>query len=320
MTLPWIDGHLDLAYLEVAGRDLLQPCDDPALACISLPDLARSPVRMAFGTIFTEPGCEGPWCYGDAAEAAFAGHRQLEIYERLESVGAVTILRDGAEIPPPERPLGLILLMEGADPIRGPEDVSWWRMRGLRLVGLTWSSGTRYAGGNASGEGMTAEGRDLVSALDASGIMHDASHLSDAAFDDLLACTDTRIVATHSNSRTVLRVDDQRNLRDDHAKEIIRRGGVIGLNLYAGFLSTDHEVSIDDCLRHIMHFCDLAGNARHVALGSDFDGGFTPEYLPRELNHPRKLTDLLHALASAGFDERDLAGFTHANWQRALAS
>ena len=318
----WIDGHLDLAAMVMAGRDIDVPCQDPDTGCISLPDLRESPIRIVFGTIYTSPAREGatddPCTYTDSATAFDRGSDQLDIYEQLEAQGAIAIVRDGLRMPEADDPLGLYILMEGADPIRNPEDAAWWHQRGLRMVGLTWSLGTRYAGGNATNVGLSGIGRELVAALDDLKIVHDASHCSEQSLEDLFDCARGTIVATHSNSRAIIGGDNQRHLLDEQAREIFARGGVIGLNLYSNFLAQDRRATISDCVDHVMHYCELAGNRKQVALGSDYDGGFTPAELPIGLEHPRDLPALAAALAEAGFNEEELLGFTHANWLRCL--
>jgi membrane dipeptidase len=318
--MKWIDGHLDLAYIAVRGKNIYEPCKNPMHECISLPDLQESEVRTIFGTICTYPK-SGPCGYekSNNREGAYeAGIEQLHIYQQLEKEGHLFIQHTGCEL---SDSLSVLLLMEGADPIRTPEDVHWWREQGLRVVGLTWAIGTRYAGGNATGGPITEMGIDLVASLDAEKIVHDASHLSDEAFEGLLQHANGTIIASHSNSRTVLCSNSERHLRDDHAKEIFSRGGVIGLNLCNQFLSKDFsesniEATIDDCVEHVMHFCELAGNKRQVALGSDFDGGFSPQYLPTNLQHPKDLGNLEVALKKAGFNEGDLASFKSGAWMR----
>lgn len=321
----WIDGHLDLAYLAVSGRDLTRPITDHAAGCISLPDLIDAGIHTCFATIYTELGTPGtPHGYADTNDrdgAHAAGLRQLEAYETLERFGHLAIIRTREDLDT-SAPIRIVLLMEGADPIRSPEEVPFWVKRGLRLVGLTWARGSRYAGGNGEPHGpLTDEGRALIRALDQHGIIHDLSHLSDEAADGVLDLATGPVIATHSNARAAMTGEasrNQRHLRDEHIRAIAERDGIIGLNLYGKFLSTGERASVDDCLRHLDHLETIAGSRRHLALGSDMDGGFPPTSLPVDLDHPRKLGRLAEALRSRGWRDAELEGFTSGNWRRLL--
>ncbi|MEY5032749.1 MAG: hypothetical protein RL354_1780 [Planctomycetota bacterium] len=215
--------------------------------------------------------------------------------------------------------LGVVLLMECADPIRSPDEVAWWHARGLRVVGMSWGHGSRYAGGNARAGGITPLGRRLVEALDAHAILHDASHLSRAAFDDLLALSDRCVIASHSNAQTLL-AESERHVTDTQIAAIRDRAGWIGLNLYGRFLAEGRRATIDDCVRQTMHVAGIAGFDR-VGLGSDLDGGFGRESLPEGIAAPRDYTILLRALEAAGFMARGgtREGFAHANLACAVA-
>ena len=132
---------------------------------------------------------------------------QLDIYEKLEASGEIRIVRTKADLDEGNEAssmVKLLLLMEGADPIRTPEEVPVWHARGLRMVGMSWWHGTRYAGGNGNQDPLTDIGVAFVRALDEAGIIHDASHLSDNAFDGLLEHARGRIVASHSNCRALI--------------------------------------------------------------------------------------------------------------------
>jgi membrane dipeptidase len=179
--------------------------------------------------------------------------------------------------------------------------------------------GTRYAGGNAAHGPLTPAGVELVAALDDLGIAHDASHLADEAFDGLLAHAAGRVVATHSNSRAVMGNDDQRHLRDDQIAAIGERDGIIGLNLFTRFLAHERRATAADCVTHVQRVADVMGHRRGVALGSDMDGGFGPESLPTDVDHPAKLDILAAALRDEGWSDDDVAGFTHGNWRRFLS-
>jgi membrane dipeptidase len=80
--------------------------------------------------------------------------------------------------------------------------------------------------------------------------------------------TEKPIIASHSNSRTLCNVS--RNLTDDMYKAICKSGGTTGINFYTGFLG--ESATIDTVCDHIIHFLNLAGDDKHVSLGSDFDG------------------------------------------------
>jgi membrane dipeptidase len=325
----WIDGHLDIAYVAEEGRDCTVASRDPLAACVTFPDLAAGRVKLALATIFTEMHAVGrPAGYGDAEDregAHAAGLRQLRWYQSMESAGHLRIVRTARDL---ERaaaclddaaaPLSIVLLMECADPIRTPDEAAWWFNEGVRVVGMSWARGSRYAGGNAVGGPLTDEGRDLVDAFDDLGILHDASHLSDESLDELLEQTSRRVVATHSNARALL-APKERHLADRHIAAIAERGGVVGLNLYGVFLAEDRPAVLEDCVRHIEHVRSLGGPGTPV-LGSDLDGGFTPKDLPEELRHPRDLERLTTALAARGTDDADLDRFRSGNWLRVLRS
>jgi membrane dipeptidase len=320
----WLDAHLDLAYLHLHGPDVAAELPDREARGVSLPALARGRVRLFLGTIFTELGADAPWGYrdhGDREGAHAAGVRQLEVYESLERAGRARIVRTAADLDAcvaaaDGAPPGIVLLMEGADPIRTPAEVAWWHARGVRAVGLTWARGSRHAGGNAAHGPLTAEGRDCVAALDAHGILHDASHLADEAFDGLCAATGARIVASHSNARRHA-ADVQRHLTDAQVAEIAARDGCVGLNLYGKFLADGRPATLADAVRHVEHAASIAGRGR-TGLGSDFDGGFAPAECAAGCGRPEELPALAGALAAAGWDAAALAGFRHGNWMRTL--
>lgn len=319
----WIDGHLDLAYLPLAGRNLRRPVDDPQIGCVSLPALRDGNVKVVFATIFTEPSTKSsePWTYpasDDVDAAKRAGLRQLDVYEQLEREGEVTIVRERDDLDR-ESPLPkLVLLMEGADPIRSPEHLTMWHERGVRIIGMTWAAGTRYAGGNsrqAHGP-LTAMGRELVHAMDELGMIHDVSHLADASFDDLLETARGPIIASHSNCRSLVS-DRQRHLRDDQIMRIGERGGVIGLNLFADFIVPDGTAAVANAIDHVERVATLMGHRRGVALGSDMDGGFPPADLVENVR-PATLHLLTDELSSRGWSSTETADFAHGNWHRFL--
>ncbi len=361
----WFDAHLDLAYLAVNGREMLGPLDPSAgphaPAAVTLESLREGGVRMALGTIFTEPGGEvGKFAEadpaGDYARAHVVGRAQLEVYltwrdrgeivlDRFASLGAgesVGEMRGGkgvAEVVPmrevarlaradrlragaQRRGIHVGILMENADPIRDPQELGWWVERGVVAIGMAWAKSSRYAGGNTTTEGLSDAGRELAAAMDKLGVVHDASHLSDRAFEELCEATDRRIVASHSNCRAITDPTgrNQRHLHDGQIREIVRRGGVVGLNVLSTFLRPDigqiGRATIGDAIRHLEHVCEIAGSTRHVGLGSDMDGGFAATRMPMGMETPRDLTLLVEGVRARGWSDAEVEGLTSGNWLR----
>lgn len=339
----WFDAHLDLAYLAINGRDMLAPLrpDLPPHppAGVTLPALRTAGVRACLATIYTQavaPGQQGAgvaerYRADDTDDAHRAGLQQLATYEAWANAGWITLL--GAA---PGGPLHVALLMEGADPIRGVDELAWWRARGVLVIGLTWALGSRYAAGNAApaldgSAGLTASGRDLVDAIDGLGMVHDISHLSFRATDQLLARARGLVIASHSNCGGLVDVNNPRHLRDDVIRELGRRrslglGGVIGLNLYSPFLVPREQASagparatIGDAIAHVARIVELQGDALGVGLGSDIDGGFGADRLPMGIDSVLDIARLEPELREIGLDERAIEAFCWGNWERALS-
>ncbi len=339
MNLRWFDAHLDLAYMAEAGRDMqAEPgvCGGADLpASVTFPALADARVTHCLGTIFTEADGDKsqPHTYPahDPEAANAAGVRQLKRY-RQWGAGHFYRRQLGADpdaiIRPPARddaPDALILI-EGADPILDPADLPEWRAEGVVAVGMAWWKPSRYAGGNGSSSGLTDAGRALVKAMDATGLVHDASHLSDRSFADLLELTDRPVIASHSNCRALMGGgsfgENQRHLADEQIRAIVARGGLVGINLYSKFLNPriltpeDGRASFADVLAHIRHVCDLANDRVHVGLGSDMDGGLSAARLPAGIDGPGDFFRLAEALAADGWSDAEVRGFAFDNWAR----
>jgi len=330
----WCDAHLDLAYLATLGHDLDLELGPGHERCATLPDLATAPVGLCLGTIYIEPGLAPdasgampPWSYRDREDreqAARAARLQLEWYlarereERLRIVRWREDLDDLGAFDDPAAPLAVVLLVEGADGIAGAAELPWWFESGVRVLGLAWSRGTRAAGGNATTEGLSKEGRELVAACDELGILHDVSHLSDRAFDELLSATSRRVVATHSNARRLLGDPTAaRHLADGQIEAIAARDGAVGLNLYGRFLARDRPATLEDALDHVEALASIAGRDR-VGLGSDLDGGFSTLELPEGLRHPSQYPALERGLAERRWTESERADFRSGTWLRIL--
>ncbi len=139
---------------------------------------------------------------------------------------------------------------------------------GFRMTTLGWNEENPLTGSHATGGGLTDLGREYVREAQRVGMLVDVSHISDAAFWEIMELTTAPVIASHSNSRTVYPVS--RNLTDEMFRAICATGGVAGINFYAGFLG--ENPTIDTICDHIFHFLELDPAGKHIALGGDLDG------------------------------------------------
>lgn len=303
-----IDGHLDLAFNEITkGRDLTLPLDvlrrreglEAKEAMVTLPELQRGGLDVVIATLFVLPSAyadrPGPKTYDDETEAEALAWEQLALYERWEDERRVRILRTCADLdahlaaPHEDRPLGLVVSMEGAAPIREPAALGAWVARGVRIVGPAWKS-NRYVGGTGEPGGLSTAGEELIDAMTHHGVALDVSHLAEDAFWQAIERHQGPVLASHSNARAL--VDTERQLSDAMSKALAARDGIVGLVLADKFLRPGGNralrpggtpVGLDDVSRHAEHVAGCIGWER-LAVGSDLDGGFGRQETPAEID------------------------------------
>lgn len=318
-----VDAHLDLSYNALSGRDILRPaCEQPPagtqIATVGLPDLLAGNVRLVCATIYAEPSIHGGGGYRTSDEAYAQGQEHLSYYQQHESAGHFRFIRYRDELNDvgSSTALDAIMLMEGADPLRTPEDLTAWFAAGLRIIGLAWKQ-TRYAGGTGDPGPLTAAGVELIPKLDELGIIHDTSHLAEESFWQLLDLARGPIMASHSNCRLFVPTD--RQLSNEMIRAIIAHDGMIGINFFDRFLMPPAEfgkrrATLADVVHHMKHICDLAGDARHVGIGTDMDGGLGRDDIPVEIKTSADLPKLQQALSAGGFSDADVSAIMGENW------
>ncbi len=276
-----LDAHEDIAFhVNYFDRDFVNP-ESPCM--ITLPWLKEGNVRLVFNTIFVHPKHKP----GKTVESAEV---QFDTYEKIyrEHSGEVFQIRtsrdlDNIELSPR---IGFLTLMEGADPVESPEKLGEFYERGVRIIGLSWNDRNIYASGNDTEEGLSKEGRKLISEMNRLSITLDLSHINEKGFGEAVRLTELIPIASHSNARAV--TDHPRNLRDEQITAIAGRGGVIGLVLYNQFLKTGEATpTLEDVFTHADYMVNLVGED-HVGLGSDMDGARIEDF-PEGL---RKISDL----------------------------
>ncbi len=205
--------------------------------------------------------------------------------------------------------IGAILSIEGCDCLQNPTfDVKELYDSGVRMLSLTWNHSNWAADGCFGSDhgGLSQIGKQFVNICNELGMILDVSHLSDQSFSQLTEMSIKPFVATHSNCRSIC--EHPRNLTNQQLQTIINRNGIVGLNLVPAFVSTNNP-DIASFLHHYEHVCELGG-AKHVALGTDFDG---IDQTIIGIEHNEKLYDLA-SLMSRRYGDQRTHDFLYQNW------
>jgi len=265
---------------------------------------------------------------GNPGIAHAIAHGQLAWYQLMERRGHVRLIRTAAELDAhwqdPQDRLGIVVAMEGADPITSPDELAHWFEAGLRVVGPVHYGQNAYAVGTGFDGPLTDAGRALLNAADQLGVIIDLTHLSDTSLTQALDHFPGRVIASHHNCRAL--VPGDRQLCDEHIDRLIERDAVIGCALDAWMLApgyvigepTPPSLTLGAAADHIDYICQRVGNARHVALGTDLDGGFGHEQTPTDLKSIADLRKLIDLLEARGYSQADREAICCGNWLRVL--
>lgn len=347
-----VDAHQDLAWnILTFGRDYTNSTDitrkreQGTLAprvngdtLLGWPDYQRGKLAVIFSSLFAAPIRDklGDWdlhCYADSGEAHRRYSMQLDAYDRLieqhpamfrkieKRVDLQATIehwqRNGTE----EHPVGLVILMEGAEGVREPAELVDWYQRGVRIIGLAWTK-TRFCGGTGDPGPLTKEGFALLEHMAEYRFTLDLSHMDEIAALQALDTYPGPIIASHANALALLKgSNSNRHLTDRVIQGLLARGGTIGIVPANGFLRPDWKetegragVSLDDFVSQIDYICQMAGDALHVGLGSDFDGGFGLQSVPIEINTVADLRKIIPLLSQKGYTESDTIAIVGKNW------
>ena len=313
------DGHLDLPRMRAGGVR-------GAIFAVFTPSAGEDWVLVERSDGVTEVTLAAPVGQPEAAAyATVAAGRLLA----LERAGELRIARTVADLDAAhdgEGPPAAVLHLEGAEAIDpGLEALDTWYAAGLRSLGPVWSRPNAFAHGVPfifpsspdTGPGLTGAGHALVRRCAELGILVDLSHLNEAGFWDVAGADVGPLVASHSGAHAL--APASRNLTDAQLDAIAASDGIVGIVFAVEFLRADFadepDTPVELIARHAAYVAERIG-ARHVALGSDYDGATIPAPLGDVAGTPR----LIAALQDAGFTGDDLAAVAWGNWRRAFGT
>lgn len=239
-----------------------------------------------------------------------------------------------------EGKISLALGMENGTSIEGKlENLQHFYDRGIRYITLAHSESNHIADSSydlrRQWKGLSPFGKELVKAMNETGVMIDISHVSDDAFYQAVALSKVPVIASHSSLRAFV-PGFERNMDDDMIKALAKNGGVIQINFGSAFVvsaanqwglqrdgafkasgQTDKDAftaeykkknpypfaSLEKVLDHIDYVKNLVG-IDYVGIGSDFDG--VGDSLPEQLKDVSMYPNLIRGLLERGYTEKDI--------------
>ncbi|MCC7498234.1 MAG: membrane dipeptidase [Bryobacterales bacterium] len=336
-----VDSHLDISWNALGwNRDQTWTIDEIRASeagydeqgrgtnTVSLPELRKAEVGLCLATVLARanPAARTNIDFRSQSIAYAMARGQAAYYRAMQAAGQMRQVRTQSELKAHlaawnsgDRTIGYILAMEGADPILTPAGAREWFELGLRAVGIAHYGPSAYAHGTGCEGGLLPAGRELLAEMRALGMILDATHIAAESFWQALETFDGPVHASHNNCRSL--VPGDRQFTDEQIRALTARGAVIGVAFDSWMLQPDwrledNRATIADAVNHIDHICQLAGNARHAAIGSDLDGGYGTEQTPVDLNTIADLQKIPALLAARGYSDNDIAGVMHGNWIR----
>ena len=346
-----VDAHLDLSMnalewnrdLRLSVKDVrarengMTDKPDRGNNTVTFDELRKGNIGLVVATqIARYVAPDNPLPGWHSAEQAWAQTQgQLAWYKAMEKAGEMVMIRDAAMLEnhlalwnddtiTGKKPIGYILSLEGADSLVTLDELHVAYNYGLRAIGPAHYGPGRYANGTDATGHLNSMGKSLIKEMERLNLILDATHLCDDAFWDAMEMFNGNVWASHNNCRTL--VNHNRQFSDEMIKTLIEKGAVIGAPLDAWMMvpnwqrgvSTPKEMNcgLNKMLDHIDYICQLAGNANHVGIGTDLDGGYGKEQSPYDLDTIADLQKLPAMFTARGYSNNDIEKIMHGNWLR----
>ena len=354
-----IDGDYPMAFGAMdLNRDLTLPIEEVRKAkpdhfsangwpdsdtLASLPEMRHGKIAVALVKIVARHNRIGSplWGYRGPEVTYAAARAQMIYYQMLEIQNQVKIIRNrldltnhlqlwSSTVEHSNLPVGLIVGMEGADPILQKEQVQQWWKEGLRVISLSHYGISTYCHGTGTGTtgGLFPPAKALLREMETNRIILDVTHASDASAREAMELFNGPVIASHQNCRSL--VPGERQFPDDLLTSVIQRGGVIGVSmdswmLYKGGRDWSNpqpqtfsreDITLEDYVDHIDYICQLAGNSLHAAIGGDTDGQGGRAGAPAEIDTVADYQKISKVLEDRNYSSEEIANILYRNWQR----
>jgi len=340
-----IDTHIDVPYR------IVEEWEDVSVATeggdFDYPRAVAGGLNAPFMSIYTPAGLEEEGRSKEVAEEL------IDLVNRIvnESPDKFAIATSPADIEAQfeEGLISLPLGMENGSPIEGElANVQHFFDRGIRYITLAHGLSNHISDSsyddNKRWDGLSEFGVEVVGEMNRLGIMVDISHVSDAAFWDVMEIATAPAIASHSSARHFT-PGFERNMADDMIVGLAENGGVIMINYGSSFLTEEaqnygphkraakqaylEENNVEDSdevtetfnaiyetenggypyatlAETLDHFDHVRDlvGIKHVGIGSDYDG--VGDSLPVGLKDVSSYPTLVEGLLKRGYSEDDV--------------
>lgn len=350
-----VDTHIDVPYrLEEEWDDVSRATEG---GDFDYPRAVAGGLNAPFMSIYTPASLEAEG--GSKANAEKLIDMVYAIVDSAPDKFAIALSPDHVEDQFARGLISFPMGMENGSPIEGKlENLQHFYDRGIRYITLAHSESNHLSDSsyddNHQWDGLSEFGAAVVTEMNRLGIMIDVSHISDAAFEQVIQLTTAPVIASHSSSRHFT-PGFERNMSDDMVRTLAANGGVIMVNFGSSFITEEaqsysearsdafdeyvetNSLEETDELREEFNaayaeangefpFADIENvlnqfdhlvtiaGVDHVGIGSDYDG--VGDSLPTGLKDVSSYPNLVHGLLQRGFPDSDIEKILGANLLR----
>lgn len=231
-----LDSHCDTPSQILRLRDLSV---DNEYSHVDFPKLKRGGVDGAFFALYVPGSLDTEEAYAYSQRLLDAVHSTIN---QNPAAVRLAVSEQEAKKNQAEGVFSMFLGLENGSPVGGSMDrLHAFYDAGVRYMTLCHSRDNQICDSCASASGrwggLSPFGKEVIAEMNRIGMLVDVSHISDAAFYDVIRCSQKPVVATHSCCRALS--DHPRNMTDDMIRALASEGGVIQINFYPLFLDVD---------------------------------------------------------------------------------
>ena len=177
--------------------------------------------------------------------------------------------------------LGKVGIILGWQNTSGIEDrldlLEIYKDAGVSVIQLTYNTQNLVGSGcwEDRDSGLSGFGREVIDEMNRLGMLIDLSHVGPRTSSEAIAYSKRPCAYTHVAPRGAF--DNARNKTDEQLREIIDRGGFVGVATYPPFMKTGANTTLDDCVELFEYMINVCGEA-NVGIGTDSTQGHGDDF------------------------------------------